>query len=267
MPTVRQPAVAGQFYPADPRALERAVQSYLATALEGSGAGTEPAPTVLIVPHAGYGYSGPIAASAFSRLTASSIGGGGRRVVLIGPSHYVAFDGLALAGADVFATPLGLVSVDRGAEALLSRLPQVATLPAVHEPEHALEVELPFLQRLLGTFELVPVLVGDAEPSLVAEALDLLLRDESGALLVVSSDLSHFLDYDSARLCDRATASRIEAREAIGSGDACGWVALNGLAAWLRDRGIEAPHLLDLRNSGDTGGPRASVVGYGAFAG
>ncbi|HUP23310.1 MAG TPA: AmmeMemoRadiSam system protein B [Thermoanaerobaculia bacterium] len=265
MPTVRQPAVAGQFYPADPRALERAVQSHL-DALEGSGAGTAPAPTVLIVPHAGYEYSGPIAASAFSRLTASAIGGGGGRVVLIGPSHYAAFDGLALSGADVFATPLGPVAVDRGAEALLSRLPQVATLPAVHAPEHALEVELPFLQRLLRTFELVPVLVGDAEPSLIAEALDLLLRDE-GALLVVSSDLSHFLDYDSARRCDRATASRIEAREAIASDDACGWVALNGLAAWLRDRGVEAPHLLDLRSSGDTGGPRASVVGYGAFAG
>jgi hypothetical protein len=265
MPTVRAPAVAGRFYPASPGALERAVEHHVTSALAARPADPGPSPRLLIAPHAGYAFSGPIAASAFSRLAHARRAGGVGRVVVIGPSHHVAFSGLALAGVDAFATPLGDVPVDRGAEARLARLPQVATLPGVHEPEHALEVELPFLQRLLGVFELVPLLVGDATPSQVAEALDVVLEDEH-TLLVVSSDLSHFLDYDAARSCDRATAVAIESRDLVGPDQACGWVVLNGLAAWLRARGAEAPRLLDLRSSGDTGGPRSSVVGYGAFS-
>ena len=265
MPTVRAPAVAGRFYPAERGALEAAVESHVESALEARGAAPSAAPRVLIAPHAGYAYSGPIAASAFGLLAGK---GGARvgRVAVIGPSHYVPFSGLALSGADAFATPIGTVPVDRGLEARLCRLPQVSTLPGVHEPEHSLEVELPFLQRVLGPFELLPLLVGDATPAEVAEALDVVL-EQPDTLLVVSSDLSHFLEYEAARRCDRVTAEAIEAGYRVEPDQACGWVALNGLAAWLRARGAAAPRILDLRSSGDTAGPQSSVVGYGAFAG
>lgn len=267
MPAERAPAFAGRFYPRDPRELERAVEGHLAIARRGSPAPAV-SPRILIAPHAGYGYSGPVAASAFASLADADIAAGVDRVVLIGPSHYVSFDGLAVSGAAAFATPLGRVAVDRGAESRLAQLWQVATQPEVHAGEHALEVELPFLQRVLGRFELVPILAGDAEPHQVAEALDVMLGGPEGqrTLLVVSSDLSHFLDYEAGRRRDRQTAARIAAAEAVGPYEACGWVALNGLAAWLRSRGAAAPVLLDLRSSGDTGGPRDSVVGYGAFA-
>jgi AmmeMemoRadiSam system protein B len=272
MPTVRPPAVAGQFYPRDRRDLEAAVERHVAQAAEkrsrdatavDTGA-SSPAPRVLVAPHAGYPYSGPIAGSAFGLLSGTGAGPDIGRVVVIGPSHYVPFSGLALAGADAFETPLGRVPVDRGVEARLAALSQVATLPRVHEPEHSLEVELPFLQRVLGSFALVPLLVGDATSAEVAEVLDV-VTEEAGTLLVVSSDLSHFLDYESARRVDRATADAIARGQPVGAGQACGWVALNGLACWLRERGADPPRVLDLRSSGDTAGPRSSVVGYGAF--
>jgi AmmeMemoRadiSam system protein B len=263
MSSVRPPAVAGSFYPADPRALAETVDAHLAAAASAGSEHAAPARAV-IAPHAGYVYSGPIAGSAFRALAprAASI----RRVVLLGPSHFVALDGLALPSATAFRTPLGDVPVDQAARATLETLPQVTVDDAPHAREHSLEVELPFLQRLLDSFTLVPLSVGDAAPEEVAEVIDRAWDDEATAV-VVSTDLSHYLDSESARRRDRATADAVLALddERIGPHDACGRAPLRGLLHSARSRGLEA-RLLDLRNSGDTAGPDDRVVGYGAFA-
>lgn len=260
MSGVRPPAVAGLFYPRDPGELRAEVEAFLAAADPPPG----PAPAALVAPHAGYVYSGPVAASAFATLGArrDEI----RRVVLLGPSHYIAFDGLALAPQRAFRTPLGDVEVDPAAAAAIRDLPQVALLEAPHAREHALEVELPFLQVVLAGFTLVPLAVGDAAPDEVAEVLARLDAD-ADTLVVVSTDLSHYLDYDSAQARDRATGRAIVELDAgrIGAHDACGRVPLNGLLVRARERGWRAREL-DRRSSGDTAGPRDRVVGYGAYA-
>ncbi len=217
----------------------------------------------LIAPHAGYIYSGPIAATAFRLLEGKK---DIQRVVLLGPSHYVGFQGLALPQAGGFETPLGSVPVDRSAFALLEELPHVRIFDRAHEPEHCLEVELPFLQRCLPGVQIVPLLVGEAEDEEVAGALDLLWGGPE-TLLVISSDLSHFLDYHAAQERDRQTADAIEQLEPerVGPNDACGSRAIRGLLWAAGRRGLRA-RLLDLRNSGDTAGPTHRVVGYGAFA-
>lgn len=263
---VRRPAVAGLFYPADPDTLARAVADYLAaaSATAGKAKGSAVPPKALIAPHAGYIYSGPIAASAYALLrdTGTRI----RRVVLIGPSHRVAFAGLALPGARIFATPLGDVPVDAEATARLRDLPQIHVRDDAHGPEHSLEVHLPFLQAVLADFSLVPLVVGGATVDEVAEILDLLWGGEE-TLIVVSSDLSHYHDYHTARELDAATARAVEALrpEEIDTEQACGCLPVGGLLTVARRRGLTA-RLLDLRNSGDTAGPRKEVVGYGAFA-
>ena len=221
-------------------------------------------PKAIIAPHAGYVFSGAVAASAYVRL------GSGRdritRVVLLGPSHRVAFDGLAVSGAEGFVTPLGKVPVDQEGEAALLELDTVRALPAAHAREHSLEVQLPFLQLVLGPFALVPVVVGEAGPDTVAAALDRLWGGPETAI-VVSSDLSHYLEPRQARAVDRATTGAIlELRpEDLGEGSACGRVPVQGLLLAARRRGLEA-ELLDLRNSGDTAGGDGPVVGYGAYA-
>lgn len=260
MSGVRPPAVAGLFYPRDPGELRAEVEALVAAAEPPPG----PAPAALVAPHAGYVYSGPVAAMAFRALAARR--DEVRRVVLLGPSHYIAFDGLALAPHRAFRTPLGDVDLDPGAAAAIRDLPQVALLEAPHEREHSLEVELPFLQVVLAGFSLVPLAVGDASPEEVAEVLARLDGDE-GTLVLISTDLSHYLDYDAAHARDRATGRAIldldPAR--IGPHDACGRVPLNGLLHRARQRGLKAREL-DRRSSGDTAGPRDRVVGYGAYA-
>jgi MEMO1 family protein len=255
---VRPAAVAGVFYPAHPERLRAAVDALLAAVPQYRG----PAPKAVIAPHAGYIYSGPVAAQAFATLRSGSPDI--ERVVVIGPAHYVAVEGIAIPGADVFETPLGRVLVDREALATIRAFAGVTAADAPHAPEHALEVELPFLQTVLGPFRLVPLLVGNATPHEVAQVLEPLW---DGALIVVSSDLSHYLTYDGAQRRDAMTAAAIERRDwaAVGPNDACGFLAVAGLLKHAERRGLNARRLA-LCNSGDTAGPRDRVVGYGAWA-
>lgn len=260
MASIRHPSVAGMFYPADAQALEEAVRTYVRAA----EAGDAPPPKAIVAPHAGYVYSGPVAGSAYAPL--AEHGGKISRVILLGPSHRVPFGGLAYSMADEFLTPLGSVPVDRGAYEGLADLPQVRAFEAPFEGEHCLEVQLPFLQLVLGQFHIVPFLVGDASTDQVAEVIERLWgADET--LIVISSDLSHYLDYDSACRIDAATSQSIEALhpEEIGHRQACGHNPLNGLLREAQRHGLRA-RTLDLRNSGDTAGPRNQVVGYGAYA-
>ena len=260
--SVRPPAVAGTFYPAQPDALLEALRASFAGACppeEGA-----PVPKALVVPHAGYVYSGPIAASAYLRLQpARSVI---RRVVLLGPSHRVPLDGLAVPSSGAFATPLGAVPVADDARAAALALPRVSVQDLAHAAEHSLEVQLPFLQVVLDSFEVLPLAVGRGRPEDVAAVLDALWGGPETVILA-STDLSHYRRYDEAREQDRRTAEAIVAAdpEAIGDLDACGSHALRGLLAAARARHL-AVEQIDLRSSGDTAGDRARVVGYGAFA-
>jgi MEMO1 family protein len=231
--------------------------------LREAPAPSAPAPKAIIAPHAGYVYSGPIAASAFRAVApaAAAI----ERVVLLGPAHFVPIHGLSLSDANHFETPLGEVAVDSEGARESLRLPQVRVQPAAHAQEHSLEVEIPFLQVLLGDrFEIVPLVVGDASAEEVAEVLERLWGGPE-TLIVISSDLSHYLPYEKAREVDGATAGQIVALAGpLQSGQACGARPINGLLVAARRKGL-VPELLDLRNSGDTAGDRGRVVGYGAF--
>jgi AmmeMemoRadiSam system protein B len=256
---VRPPAEAGRFYPANPRELGDLVRTLLAQASPAIG----PAPKAIIAPHAGYLYSGPIAASAYAHLIpARDLV---TRVVLLGPSHYIALEGLAATSAEAFATPLGLVPVDAAALRQIGSLPQVRVLDEAHAQEHSLEVQLPFLQTVLNRFSLVPLAVGGVTPEEISEVLDALWGGPE-TRFVISSDLSHYLDSQTARRVDRATAKAIEALnpDAIGEDQACGRVPIRGLLHAARRHGLRV-RTVDLRNSGDTAGPRDQVVGYGAF--
>ncbi|MDH5483984.1 MAG: AmmeMemoRadiSam system protein B [Gammaproteobacteria bacterium] len=259
MNTIRQPAVAGLFYPAHARQLTADIESYLSSAHS-----TGIRPKALIVPHAGYVYSGPIAASAYQCLRSQHAQI--KRVVLLGPAHRVAFSGLAAPATTEFITPLGSIVIDQVAIADISLLPQVQVSDLAHEQEHSLEVQLPFLQTLLDSFELVPLVVGDANRRDVAEVLERLWGEED-TLIVISSDLSHYLDYSAAQAMDRATSHAIEnlQPELIKYEMACGRNPVNGLLELARKKHLHA-HLLDLRNSGDTAGTKDRVVGYGAYA-
>lgn len=258
---VRTPAVAGTFYPARPGELKRMVDDLLTGAPIPEKAGS---PAALVVPHAGYVYSGPVAATAYARL--SGIGASISRVVAFGPVHYVPVRGAAVPAADAWATPLGEVPID-----LVFRQRAVARGAAVddrpHAPEHALEVQLPFLQRLLGEgFTFLPVAVSELS---AAQAADLIgeFFGEEGTLVLVSTDLSHYHDLATARRLDRRTADGILARNAsaLSSDDACGFYPLRGLVDLARRKNLPI-ELLDLRTSGDTAGDPERVVGYGAFA-
>jgi len=259
----RQAAVAGMFYPSAPDALTAEVERHMRPAL-GRLPSDAPLPKALIAPHAGYVYSGPIAASAYAQV--APLRGKVRRVVLLGPSHRVAFDGLAVPSVDAFETPLGPVAIDRGAIESIRRLPGVAELDRAHAPEHSLEVHLPFLTRALGDYGLVPIVVGQAAPDSIAAVLETLWGGPE-TLIVISSDLSHFHDYATAAARDGRTAAAIEtlALERIEGGDACGARPIAGLLAQARRRDLRVT-TLDLRNSGDTAGGRDRVVGYGAWS-
>jgi len=255
---VKTPAVAGLFYPGDAHELRTALQGYLTA----DGPANEARPHALIAPHAGYQYSGPIAGSAYATLApwADEID----RVVVLAPSHRVPFSGIATSSADAFQTPLGDIPVDLEAIAQLARLPGVVELDAAFAQEHALEVQLPFLQAVLGDFRLVPLIVGEADIEDVSRILETLLSPDT--LIVVSSDLSHYLDYRSCQQRDRATSGLIENMQAdeIGPYDACGAYPIRGLLQTARQHGWKV-RTLDLRNSGDTAGDRSRVVGYGAY--
>jgi MEMO1 family protein len=258
---LRTPAVAGSFYPGEPSALAAEVAAYLAEARPGPD-GARP-PKAIIAPHAGYIYSGPIAGSVYARLR--PLHGRIRRVVLAGPAHRVHVAGAAIPSATRFDSPLGAVALDGEALAALRELPFVEVSDRAHALEHSLEVHIPFLQSVLGTFALVPVVVGEASADEVARLLDRVWGGPE-TLIVVSSDLSHYLPYEAARRRDRDTATAILGLEAtLVPEEACGAAPINGLLRTARRRGM-APELLDLRNSGDTAGSRDRVVGYGAFA-
>ena len=255
---IREPAVAGLFYPEEARALTGMVEGFLDEDAPGGGS-----PKAVIVPHAGYIYSGSIAATAYRLF--SNDRGTIRRIVLLGPSHRVSFQGLAASSADHFSTPLGLVPIDRESVESIASLPQVRLLDEAHLSEHSLEVQLPFLQTVLDRFSLVPLVVGDASADEVGEVVDRLWGGEE-TRFVISSDLSHYHDYATARRMDAATCRAIERfeDERIGYGNACGRVPVIGFLESAKRRGLK-PKLLDLRNSGDTAGSKDQVVGYAAF--
>ncbi|MHB1144782.1 MAG: AmmeMemoRadiSam system protein B [Thiobacillus sp.] len=260
MPTIRSAAVAGMFYPDSPSALKRTVTELLANA---SVTGSACPPKALIVPHAGYIYSGAVAASAYARL--GELRGRIRRVVLLGPTHRVYIRGLALPEAERFATPLGEVALDRAGMQLLAGLPQVTRSAAAHQMEHALEVQLPFLQQVLGDFQLLPLAVGEATAAEVAEVLETVWGGDE-TLIVISSDLSHFLPDALARKVDGGTVGDILAlKPHLNHEQACGATPVNGLLLAARKHGLH-PVVLDVRNSGDTAGDPDRVVGYAAFA-
>ena len=246
--TLREPAVAGMFYPADPGELCRMIEGFLSAAKPGLH------PKAIIAPHAGYIYSGPVAASVYKRIDPEKIS----RVVLIGPSHRVPLRGLAGSSASFWRTPLGDVPVECPAF--------VPANDAAHEQEHSLEVQVPFLQTVLGDFTLLPLVVGEASAEEVADVLEKCWGGPE-TLVVISSDLSHYESYDTAGAMDRAAADAILALDERGLeyDNACGLVPICGLLHLAKKKKLRA-ELVDLRNSGDTAGPRDQVVGYGAFA-
>jgi MEMO1 family protein len=261
LPILRPAAVAGLFYPAAADDLARQVSALLAGVQIAEIA---PVPKALIAPHAGYVYSGPIAAAAYARiaLARDRI----TRVVMLGPSHFVGFRGLATSSAEAWETPLGRVPIDHAVIDRLIEAQLVGVLDEAHAQEHALEVQIPFLQAALSRFSLLPLVAGDAPQQVVAALLDTVWGGPE-TLIVVSTDLSHYLDYRSCQKTDRRTAEGIERLEpgALGPESACGRVPVRGLLAAARSRGMRIARL-DLRNSGDTAGPRDRVVGYGSWA-
>lgn len=259
MHTVRQPAVAGAFYSGNGQVLANDIESFLDATTPVTG---QVSPKAIIVPHAGYVYSGQTAAIAYARLAAGrkTI----KRVILLGPVHRVPVRGLALPGADAFATPLGEIELDQAAIASIAHLNQVVVSPAAHAQEHSLEVQLPFLQTVLDDFKLVPLAVGDATPAEVAEVLDILWGGLE-TVIVISSDLSHFLPYEVAQTVDQETVHNIlNMKGTLTHHQACGGTPVNGMVLAARRHHLK-PQLLDLCNSGDTAGDKNRVVGYASF--
>lgn len=260
MAIIRPPAVAGMFYPDNPDILRDMIEQDLAQVTSTSVATV---PKVLIVPHAGYIYSGSIVANAFVLLKPyrKLI----KRVIIIGPSHRVGFNGVAISSADAFDTPLGVIPVDKEAQAKLSEMAGVHIIDQAHAAEHSLEVQLPFLQYILDKFTIIPIVAGDADPQLIAKIIKTLWGG-SESLIVISSDLSHFHQYQAAQQLDQATSQAIldlNVNE-IDSQHACGCVGIKGLLTFAHRHPLEAS-MIDLKNSGDTAGTKDSVVGYGAY--
>jgi MEMO1 family protein len=258
--SVRPPAVAGLFYPDDEHELRAAVSVYLA---QHETETADAPPKALIVPHAGYIYSGGTAAAAYAKVARlrQSI----RRIVLIGPSHRVYLRGMAAPAASAFATPLGKVEIDRGLKSALLQRDDVVESDTPHAQEHCLEVQLPFLQMLFDDFTLLPLVLGSVAPEHVAAALAEVWGD-AATLVLVSSDLSHYHTYEQARQIDAVTSTSILRREPTLVGEqACGAVGINGLLYLAGQRSLSVSEIARC-NSGDTAGDRSRVVGYGAFA-
>lgn len=263
MLTVRRAAVAGRFYPSDPHDLRASLRRFLD---EGFKRHLPIAhrPKAIIVPHAGYDFSGPIAGTAYAQL--SRIADSVSRVILLGPAHFVRFAGLAACDADRFETPLGEVSIDSACVQRLLQLPHVCSLDQAHACEHSLEVQVPFLQEALGSgYAIIPIAVGKASVEEVVETLEETWGGPE-TVLVVSSDLSHYHDYVTATQIDQETSDLIEKLrwEELGSSRACGYAGIRGLLEIAKRRGLHVT-TLDVRNSGDTSGPQDHVVGYGAY--
>lgn len=260
MNKIRQPAVAGMFYPADPGRLQGMVNEFLDTAVLPP---TPLNPKAIIAPHAGYVYSGPIAGSAFKVWQGQL--GAVTRIILLGPAHTMAITGLAGVSAGAFRTPLGDVPVDGDEMKRLRPWPQVHIHDGVHSREHCLEVMLPFLQLLAPQVKIVPLVVGQSNGREVADILETLWGGPE-TRIVISSDLSHYYDYATAQRLDAATAQAIETLqpEKLGSESACGRIPIQGLLYHAQAQGLRA-YTVDLRNSGDTAGTKDRVVGYGAF--
>ncbi len=256
--TVRAPAVAGLFYPGEAHELRMMIRSFLK---ETKTVGQ--VPKAIIVPHAGYIYSGSVAAHVYARLIPASETI--HKIVLLGPSHRIPVRGLAASRMTHFITPLGPIPVDQPAIETIIALPQVSIVEQAHEQEHSLEVQLPFLQQVLSDFSIIPLVVGDASFDQVGEVLDKLWGGEE-TLIVISSDLSHYHDYETAQRMDQLTSQAIEnlSPEEIDYEQACGRIPVNGLLHVARRRGLHA-QTVDLRNSGDTAGSKSQVVGYGAY--
>ena len=256
---VRQAAVAGQFYPGNPDELKQMLGKLLRQVSD-----VPPLPKAMIVPHAGFIYSGPIAATAYASLLPAKEKI--TRVVLLGPSHRVFLSGLGLSSASYFSTPLGTIPIDQHTCNSISALPQVSINEQAHAWEHSLEVQLPFLQYLLNQFQLVPLVVGEASAAQVAEIIEH-CWESTATLTIVSSDLSHYHDYAKAKRLDAKTSQAIEhlQLEKLGPQQACGYAPLRGLLQVARNKTLRVK-TLDLRNSGDTSGPKDRVVGYGAYA-
>lgn len=263
MRVIRKAAVSGSFYPDDPTQLRQAVNTFLASISTKQNPATSP-PKALIVPHAGYMYSGSTAARAFATIQPAHRHI--KRVVLLGPSHRVGFQGIAFCSSDYFNTPLGTVPVDHSAFATISTIPGVVLLDQAHAEEHSLEVQLPFLQSILDDFSVVPLVVGDIDAAQVAKVIEKLWGSNE-TLIIVSSDLSHFLTYDEANALDQQTCCAVEQLnpEAIGYEQACGRTPMKGLLELARDKALKVD-TIELCNSGDTAGDRNRVVGYGAWA-
>ena len=260
MPTVRHPAVAGSFYPATKETLARDVSEMLSQGIEP--AENRPCPKAIIVPHAGYIYSGNTAAAGYALLRpyASTI----KRVILLGPVHHVPVQGLALPDVQTFATPLGSIEIDQDAIRSLDGMPQISVNGAAHQPEHSLEVQLPFLQSILGSFKLVPLAVGTASNGQVAEVLNRLWGGPE-TIIIISSDLSHYQSYERAVQIDRETVQRILSGVPLYTYEqACGATPINGMLLAARQHGLR-PHLVRQCNSGDSAGDRKHVVGYASI--
>lgn len=259
MKTVRNPCVAGYFYPADPAILAATVANLLANAPDLSMI----APKAIIAPHAGYIYSGPIAATIYKTLVPHKdlI----KRVILLGPAHRVGFSGIAVTNISEFATPLGAISVDLASIKAILDIPTVTVFEHAYDSEHSLEVQLPFLQSILASFSLVPCVVGDVDPHNVATLLQRLWGGPE-TLIVISSDLSHYYDYRTAQQLDTETTQAIVelAPQKIKENQACGRLPVKGLLLAAKKFQLTAK-VLDLRNSGDTAGDKSRVVGYGAY--
>ncbi|NOZ08967.1 MAG: AmmeMemoRadiSam system protein B [FCB group bacterium] len=257
---IRRPAVADMFYPGDPDNLTWEIQKYLLAAFTAA----DFKPKALVAPHAGYVYSGIVAAAAYKtleRYTAEF-----NKVILIGPSHRVGFSGLATSSYDFYNTALGDIPVDKQLQQELEReFPFVLSFDAAHTDEHCLEVQLPFLQEVLGDFSLLPLVAGDTDPDSVARVIEYCWKYPN-AVIVISSDLSHYKSYDAAVKTDTETAGTIEslAPERLAEFSACGRIPLAGLLLAARKNHLSVKRL-DLRNSGDTAGDRSRVVGYGAW--
>jgi MEMO1 family protein len=257
VPHVRAPAVAGLFYPDDPGELSASVEALLS-----GGHPSSRHAKALVVPHAGYIYSGPTAGCAYRSL--GSQANQLQRIVLVGPSHRVAFEGVAIPSATAFVTPLGETRIDTEAINRLRALPTVVEDDWPHALEHSLEVQLPFLQRVAPSARIVPIVTGDTSASEVETVIEAVWGGPE-TLIVISSDLSHYQPYTLARTEDASTAQAIvEERDDLRGDQACGCVGINGLNRMARKRGMHAG-VLDLRNSGDTAGDKRRVVGYGAF--
>jgi len=259
---IRPAAVAGMFYPADPVDLRQMVSQFLREAHD-IVAEKPASPRAIIAPHAGYIYSGPVAAYAYRYV--ESLKDTIRNVVLIGPSHRVPLIGLATSSADFFATPLGNIPINRALTEKINQLPFVIELDRAHAMEHSLEVHLPFLQMTLAEFSLVPIVAGDASTDQINQLIETACTSED-TLLVISSDLSHYHDYDTAKRMDQATCHAIEALDIRGvdSQHACGYIPVRGLLSYAKQHHLHAT-TVDCRNSGDTAGPRDQVVGYGSY--